>query len=36
MPWLVSNVPVSAVVTGCGRYVCTGAPVAVSVPTMLL
>ena len=35
MPWLVSNTPASSVVTGRGRMVCTGAPVATSVPAML-
>ena len=36
VPWLVSNVPVSVVVTGCGRYVWhRRCPVAISVPAML-
>jgi hypothetical protein len=33
VPWLVSNTPLSVVVTGCGRKVLTTAPVATSRPT---
>jgi hypothetical protein len=32
VPWLVSKTALSTVVTGCGRRVSTGAPVAASVP----
>ena len=35
MPWLVSTTLLSVVVTGCGRSVCTGAPVTASRPAML-
>jgi hypothetical protein len=33
-PWLVSNTPLSVVVTGCGRTVLTTAAVAASWPTL--
>ena len=32
VPWLVSNTPLSVVVTGCGRKVSITAPVATSRP----
>jgi hypothetical protein len=34
VPLLVSNTPLSDVVTGCGRIVSTEAPEATSVPTL--